>query len=284
MEDTMLHDELKDINTELDFYEEDESDKMARYSGKWVICRVVTNDAKNDDMFFFELHASNEEKLFSSEEYTTYNGALRGIETHKTNILRGNFRVSLTKKNEYVYKLLNGKGMLLCSSDAFENKADCARAIELTKRFARTAFIDENVQDIVVKVPEEVDLALPPIPSTLNGKWIIDRHLSVDGEKMFIFALLSDNDECLLYSEEYASYIGAVNGIQTHKTNIKNGNFSIILTKKGDYVFKLLNGNGQLLYMGEHYKTRALCEYAVELIKKYSATAPVLTDPELMNE
>ena len=60
--------------------DEDEMEKAARYSGKWTICRVVTDSAESDDeeTYFFELHASNGEKLLSSEEYTSYTGALRG--------------------------------------------------------------------------------------------------------------------------------------------------------------------------------------------------------------
>ena len=80
-EEDMLLDELKDVDNEIDFYEEDETDRVARYSGKWVICRVITDDkaAPEEEMYFFELHASNGEKLLSSEEYTSYAGALRGI-------------------------------------------------------------------------------------------------------------------------------------------------------------------------------------------------------------
>ncbi len=283
-EGTMLLDELKDINTDLDFYEEDETDKMARYSGKWTICRVVTNDAQNLDMYFFELHSSNGEKLLSSEEYTNYNAAVRGVETHKSNILRSNFRLVQTKNGEYTYKLLNGKGMLLCMGEVYETKEACERAMELAKRFARTAFIDENILDVVVKMPEETEAPLPALPDGFNGKWVIDSRESVNGEKVFFFQLLSETEEVLLSSEEFSSYIGTVNSIQTHKTNIKNGNFRILLTKQGDYVYKLLNGNKQLLCLGDHYRTKRLCERAVEIIKKYAAHSPVLTDPELMKE
>ncbi|MBR4942679.1 MAG: DUF1508 domain-containing protein, partial [Clostridia bacterium] len=277
-----LHDEFKNANTEMDFYEEDETDVVARYSGKWIICRVVTEDGNNDDeMYFFELHASNGEKLLSSEEYTTYNGAIRGIETHKSNILKGNFRITLSKKGDYIFKLLNGKGMLLCMGEHYATKARCESAIESTKRFARTAFVDENIQDQVVKVPVEDETAVEPPQEGYNGKWVIDCHVSQDGEKVFYFELYANNGERLLSSEEYTTYIGAVNGIQTHKTNIQKGNFRISLTKHGDYIYKLLNGNNQLLCLGEHYKTKRRCQNAVESVKRFAMSSPILTDPEL---
>ncbi len=280
-EGVMLHDEFKDVNTDLDFYEEDETDRVARYSGKWVVCRVVTDDNADDEMYFFELHASNGEKLLSSEEYTTYNGAIRGIQTHKSNILRDNFRITLSKKGDYIFKLLNGKGMLLCMGEHYATRARCESAIESAKRFAKTAFVDENIQDQVVKVPVEDDSDTEPLHESYNGKWVIDCHISEEGEKVFYFELYANNGERLLSSEEYASYIGAVNGIQTHKANIEKGNFRISLTKHGDYIYKLLNGNGQLLCLGEHYKTKRRCLNAVESVKRFAMNSPILTDPEL---
>lgn len=272
--------ESKQEATSQDLYEEGEVDKVAKYSGKWTICRVVTDtDAKDaDEMYFFELHASNGEKLLASEEYTTYNGALRGIETHKTNILKDNFKITLSKKGDYIFKLLSGKNMLLCMGENYATKARCESAIESAKRFAKTAVIDENIQDHVIKVPiEDEDEVLPP-PDGYNGKWIISSQ-TADGEQVFYFELFANNGEKLLSSEEYTTYTGAVNGIRTHQTNIEKNNFRISLTKRGDYIYKLLNGNGQLLCLGEHYKTKRRCLNAVESVKRFAMNSPVLTDP-----
>lgn len=280
----MLHDELKDVDNELDFYEEDETDRVARYSGKWVICRIVTSDktTPDDEMYFFELHASNGEKLLSSEEFTSYAGALRAIETHKANILRGNFKIVLTKKGEYIFKLLSGKNLLLCISEQYSTRANCEHAIELAKRFAKTAIIDENIQDHIVKSPVEDGWQAPPLPDGHNGRWILSREVGIDGEPMYSFELFASNGDKLLASEEYTTYAGAINGIATHKSNIAQGNFSISLTKRGNYTYKLLNRNGQLLCMGEYYKTKSRCEYVVEAAKRFAANSPVLADPKVL--
>lgn len=263
--------------------DEDETEKVAKYSGKWTICRVITDtaDHSEEEMYFFELHASNGEKLLSSEEYTSYNGALRGIETHKANIEKGNFKITLSKKGDYIFKLLSGKNMLLCMGENYPTRARCENAIESTKRFAKTAVLDENVQDHLVKVPAEDDTEALPIADNANGKWLITSHKGADGDDVFYFELFANNGEKLLSSEEYTTYIGAVNGIQTHKTNIEKGNFRISLTKRGDYIYKLLNGNGQLLCLGEHYKTKSRCQSAVESVQRFAINSPVLTDPAL---
>ncbi len=270
------------MDTAANEYAEDETERIARYKGKWVICRVIADgETEHDEMYFFELHASNGEKLLSSEEYTTYQGALRGIETHKSNILKGNLKITLSKKGDYIFKLLSGKNMLLCMGENYPTKARCQSAIDSTIRFAATAIIDENLQDHVVKVPVEDDTEIAPLSEGAEGKWIISKGEGAEGEATYYFELFANNGEKLLSSEDYTTYTGAVNGIQTHKKNIENGNFRISLTKRGDYIYKLLNGNGQLLCLGEHYKTKRLCQNAVESVKRFAMGSPLLTDSEL---
>ena len=98
------------------------------------------------------------------------------------------------------------------------------------------------------------------------------------GETVYFFELFANNKEKLLSSEEYTSYIGAINGITTHKKNIEAGNFRVSLTKDGDFCVKLLNANGQLLCLCERYKTRSLCQAAIAAIKNFAQFSPVITD------
>lgn len=263
-------------------YEEDETEKQGRYTGKWVVSRLYTEidgkRADEEEMYFFELIASNGEKLLTSEEYTSYAGAVKGIETHKANIEKGNFRITLSKKGHYIFKLLSGKNTLLCMGENYTTKTRCEKAVESTKRFAQTAVLVEEVQEQIVKVPKEDDAPIAPLPEGMTGKWLIDSGVGADGETVYYFELYANNGEKLLTSEEYTSYTGAVNGIATHKKNIENGNFRITLTKHGDYIYKLLNGNGQLLCLGEHYKTKRLCMNAVESVKRFAANSPTLTE------
>ena len=262
--------------------------KSTRYAGKWIVYRMVTQgaeaDTENEEYYFFELHASNGEKLLSSEEYTSYAGALRGIDTHKKNILAGNFRTTLSKKGQYIFKLLNSKGTLLCTGENYSTKARCIKAIESTKRFAETANVEEKVQEIIIKLPPEDDTPIAPLPENCTGKWIISSNTDEDGETVYFFELFANNKEKLLSSEEYSSYAGALNGIETHKKNIAAGNFRIVLTKRGEYIYKLLNASGQLLCLGEHYKTRRRCQNAVESVKRFAASSSVAPDPNNKQE
>ena len=261
---------------------EAETEKNPRYKGKWVMQHLFTDaPGENEETFFFELHASNGEKLLTSEEYTSYNGALRGIETYKNNIARGNFKITLSKKGHYIFKLLSGKNTLLCTGENYTNRMSCESAIESTKRFAETATLDKRLHERLIKAPLEDEGAIAPLPDGYNGKWVIESTKDADGETLYYFVLYANNGEKLLTSEDYTTYVGAVNGIATHKKNIEAGNFRITLTKRGDYIYKLLNGNGQLLCLGEHYKTKRLCQSAVDSVKRFALNSPILVNSNI---
>lgn len=259
----------------------DTAQPSAKYTGKWVICQLSLTDSEGnvvEENYFFELRASNGERLLVSEEYTSHAGAIKGIQTHKDNVEKGNFRITLSKKGDYIFKLLTAKNTLLCTGANYKSLERCERAIASTKRFAATAVIQDEMEEIRMPLPAEEETAQAEVQVPDNGytgKWIINTTGNEEVGIMYYFELFASNGEKLLTSEEYTTYEGAVNAVATHKANIAKGNFRISVTKKGDYLFKLLGGNGQLLCMGEHYKTRSRCESAVESVKRFSQSAPV---------
>ena len=261
-----------------------EDKKQTKYRGKWVLFKLITqfeNGENGEEMYFFELRASNGEKLLESQEYTSLSGAKKGIETHVSNIQSDNFKIARTKKGTYIFKLMNAKGMLLCTGENYPSRARCDSAIESTKRFTETATIDETVQEIVVKVPADEDNGTTAqVAEGAVGKWVLSKETDETGEVAYYFELFANNGEKLLSSEDYTSQSGAISGLETHKKNIEKGNFRIVPTKRGDYIFKLLNGNNQLLCLGEHYKTRRMCQNAVDSVKRFALSSPTVNDEE----
>ncbi len=116
--------------------EDEDEDKKQVYTGKWVIL-------KNEDTgsYYFELRASNGEKLLTSIDYTSLSGAKNGIKTHKNNILRNNIVISQNKKKQYFFRLLNGSKQLLCTGETYPTKARCESAVDSVKRFAESAVV-----------------------------------------------------------------------------------------------------------------------------------------------
>ena len=75
-----------------------------------------------------------------------------------------------------------------------------------------------------------------------SGKWVIS---PMNGG--YTFELRASNGEKMLSGGHYTTLAGAKGGIETYKNNIKKGNFRIVQTKMGDYIFQLLNASGKLL-------------------------------------
>lgn len=113
--------------------------------GKWVVRKAVAEDG-GEESYYFELRASNGQLLFTSEEYTTLNGAKTGIGTHKANIESGNIRPVITRNGDYVLKIYAGNGQLLCLGEHYSTKQLCQNAVESVKRFAETAEIVEEIE------------------------------------------------------------------------------------------------------------------------------------------
>lgn len=104
--------------------------------------------------------------------------------------------------------------------------------------------------------------------SRYAGKWLI---FSENGR--FSANLLASNGEVLLRSESYSSLNGVKNGIETIKNNVEKNNFAISVDKKEKYSFKLYTAQTRLLCISEGYSSKALCESAIESVKRFSKTA-----------
>ena len=84
----------------------------------------------------------------------------------------------------------------------------------------------------------------------------------------------------MLVSNEYSTVAGAKSGIATYKKSIAAGNFSVIKTKAGDYIFRLTNAQKRLLCVSSNYISQESCESAVESTKRWAATDFIETPEE----
>ena len=246
----------------------------ATNGGKWTVIRVVQTDDKGEEResaYFFALHANNGVMLITSEEYTTQRGATQGIETFKTNIANGNFRISVSKKGKYIVKLLNAQSSILTQGEKYPSRAAAESAIASIKRFAASAVLSEEV--VTMNVPyEEATVEEKAYNPEVKGKWIVKKVESEDGKDVsYYFELRANNGQLLFTSEEYTSLAGVKAGMKTHVANIAAGNIRAVITRNGDYILKIFKGNGQLLCLGEHYNEKQLCLNAIESVKRFAA-------------
>lgn len=106
-----------------------------------------------------------------------------------------------------------------------------------------------------------------------------------------MFNLKAGNGEVIATSEVYSSKDACLNGIESVKNNaalaniedqtvegfesLKNPKFEVYLDKRGEYRFRLIATNGQIISVGESYKAKAGCLNGIESIKKNAPEAEV---------
>lgn len=113
----------------------EEPEKRSAYSGKWMIFK------NEDKSCYFELRASNGEKLLRSLNYTSLQGARSAINTYKNNIAKDNISIAQSKTGQYYFQLLSGSKQLLCTGETYSSRPSCESAVESVKRFAETAVV-----------------------------------------------------------------------------------------------------------------------------------------------
>ena len=96
----------------------------------------------------------------------------------------------------------------------------------------------------------------------------------------YVFELRANNGEVMLVSNEYSSVAGAKSGIATYKKSIAAGNFNVVQTKAGDFIFRLTNAQKRLLCVSSNYNTQDSCESAVESTKRWALTDYIETPEE----
>ncbi|MBR2617578.1 MAG: DUF1508 domain-containing protein [Clostridia bacterium] len=103
-------------------------------NGKWRI-------EKEDVGFIASLFANNGQLLLNSESYTTFKGAVKGIDTIKKNAESGVFHVVEDKNGRYFFKLLSKQNRVICVGATYASKDGCESAIESVRNFCKTAIL-----------------------------------------------------------------------------------------------------------------------------------------------
>ncbi|KNZ40572.1 hypothetical protein AKG39_16900 [Acetobacterium bakii] len=114
---------------------------------------------------------------------------------------------------------------------------------------------------------------------------------SINGVK---FVLKAGNGEVILTSELHKSLATSKSGIESVKNNApnaaiedqtvegfiteKNPKFEIFLNKNNEYCFRLKAKNGQVIAMGDGYKSKPSWQNGIAPIKKNAADATVVVE------
>ena len=110
----------------------------------------------------------------------------------------------------------------------------------------------------------------------------------------FTFNLKATNGQIIAVSETYTTVAACKNGIASVKKNApiapiedqtvegykveKNPKFEVYTDKKGEFRFRLKATNGQIIAVGEGYKTIDNCKKGIASIVKNAPEAEIVTE------
>ena len=111
-----------------------------------------------------------------------------------------------------------------------------------------------------------------------------------------MFNLKARNGEIIGTSEQYSSLDACKNGIESVRKNAPvapledqtiegfetaaNPKFELYQDKRGEYRFRLKAGNGEIILVGEGYKSKSGCKNGIESIRKNAADSVIVEELE----
>lgn len=112
-----------------------------------------------------------------------------------------------------------------------------------------------------------------------------------EGKTGFSFNLKAGNGEIIGVSEVYSSESSCKNGIESVKknapvagiedqtvegyANVPNPAFEVYQDKRGEFRFRLKAKNGEIILIGEGYKSKSGCLNGIDSIKRNAPDAPI---------
>ncbi len=221
--------------------------------------------------FKYRLKAVNGESLITSEVYSTKAGALKGIDTLKSNV-EGNtavYRIEQDKHDKHQFSVATKQNKILGLSATYSSNAACESAIESLKSYAGSTKVvllhDEDESE-----PEKVD-HIEDNPNS-KGKFVL---LVDENQGTFQFALKASNGQTLVTSKFYKSETSCKEGIEKFRRDVEEGTFYTVKDKNNMYQFRLYNKANRLVQSGIAYDTKAKCVSNIESICKIAKHVPL---------
>ena len=221
--------------------------------------------------FKYRLKAVNGEALLTSEVYSTKAGALKGIDTLKSNVEADTalFHIEQDKHDKYQFQVATKQNKILGISSTYSSNAACESAIESLKTYSKSTKVvllpDEDESE-----PEKVD-HIEDNPNS-KGKFVI----LIDNEKeTYQFALKASNGQTLVTSKFYKSEASCKEAIEKFRRDVEEGTFYTVKDKNDMYQFRLYNKSNRLVQSGIAYDTKAKCINNIESICKIAKHVPL---------
>jgi len=199
-----------------------------------------------DGEHYFQLIAANGEQLLRSEGYVGLSGAKNGIESVKNNAADiENFKILEAVNGEYYFNLVAGNHQIIATSETYVTRAGAEQGAETVKRVAPEA------------VSAQAGGSGPKFESFKGS----------DGQTYF--RLRAGNGEIVLQSEGYSSPSAAEAGIDSVESHGSDpNNFEVLEAQNGQWYFRLLATNHEIIGRGEMYVSKYNAERGAETVRR----------------
>jgi uncharacterized protein YegP (UPF0339 family) len=215
-----------------------------------------------DGKYYFHLVAGNGQIVLQSQAYSSKASATNGAKSVSTNgVNLARYELLESRSGDWYFNLKAANGAIIGTSEMYTRKYNAQRGIDtvvaLTTAEQRTRAATEGGARF----------------RTFRG-----------ADNQFYFHLKGGNGEIMLQSEGYASPGGVTTGIAAIRENGKlKSRYQVLTAANGQYYFRLKAANGEIIALGEAYKTKATAEAAVtrlvELIKSEAVADPTTIAP-----
>jgi len=212
-----------------------------------------------DGQFYFHLLAANGQKVLHSEGYVSLAGAANGIESVKANgVDLGNYDLLEAANVEWYFNLVAQNHEIVGTSETYVSKSNAERGSETVQ-----GLIIQNVQ----------------VEAAETGGAHFELFKGQDDQ--FYFHLRAANGEIMLQSEGYVARSGALNGVESVRTNGRlPERYEVLEASNGQqWYFRLKAANYEVIGHGELYVSQANADRAVETLVELIASEAV-GDPE----
>ncbi|MFO0554706.1 MAG: DUF1508 domain-containing protein [Polyangiaceae bacterium] len=188
-----------------------------------------------DGKYYFQLLASNGERILESQSYSSSSAMKKGITSVKKNgVDDAHFEVTQTDSGEFYFNLVADNGQVIGTSETYASEANADRGVDAV-------------------------IAALKSPSTLAAEAGGIRFETFKGsDSKTYFRLRAKNGKVVLQSQGYSSKSAADSGIASVKKNGLDASlYELVGGDNGQYGFHLKATNGKIIGRGEMYASKS---------------------------
>ena len=203
-----------------------------------------------DGQYYFNLLAGNGQNVLRSEGYAKLASAQAGIASVLENgALTSQFEVKQSDNGDYYFTLEAKNGEIIGVSEQYATKSNASRGAATVRKLVTLA----NEKAHAAERHEQFEL--------FKGE-----------DTKIYFRLRAANGEIMLGSQGYTTKASARTGIASVVENgALTSQFQISETADGNWVIRLVAGNGEVVARGESYSTKSNATRAVNRLAEILA-------------